>query len=1030
MMFFAGNTGPKISSPLVLGFVSKRVRTSCTMGFQARRFHRNGTSRRAWKPVVRILRQSLVPVFLSIIACEEGLASDSGRPPNFVIFFTDDQGYGDVGCFGSQLIETPNFDRMAAEGTRFTDFYVQPVCGVSRAALMTGCYPIRVAEAGNTKSGHPVLHPKEITIAEVLKDCGYTTALIGKWHLAGQGGNRRGRGTGPFRKEMMPCAQGFDYFYGTPLHNGFTREPNPKSFITELMRNDEVLESPADMDMLTQKYTAEAIKFITENKDRPFFLYLAHNMPHVPLGASKDFRGKSKQGLYGDVIQELDWSCGQVMNTLKKLGIDENTLMIFTSDNGPWVEGHLAGKTPIDNYYGSTGPLRGAKMMTYDGGLRTPCIMRWPGHVPAGRVCRQMLSSMDLFPSLIHWAGGEVPKDRIIDGRDARALITGAPAGYLPRDTFFFYCFNHLQAVRHGKWKLVLPRPAKPRWCSWSARMCSGVDVPELYDMEADPGEKKNVATEHPEVVTELMKLVEAARKDLGDYNRVGEGARFFDEGPKRPDALRWQNQPAAGQVKPKGADGGGPYPHSFTFTPAVDHEKGATRRDPSDVIEAGDKYYVWYSKVTKGQGVWGYPSGYSADVYYASSPDGKKWTEQGLSVGKGGPGQWDEHGVFTPNILAAGGKYYLFYTGVPKPFDAKTKTAIGAAVAQSPDGPWKKLDANPLLLPSEDPKDFDSMRVDDASFIVRDGKYWFYYKGRQMNHSPGETKMGVAIADKPDGPYAKHEAGPLHPGHEVMVWPQGRGVASMATAAGPRQIYFAPDGIHFEPRNTLSNVPHAPGAFRSDNFENDAKGQGLAWGIGHANKQGDLYLVRFDAQFDATGRAGSRKPARKLVTYDNAEPVGPLRFDFESGDLQGWQVVDGQFDLLVSDRKGLPGHPYQPFNKQGKYHLSTVERKDGPPADAMIGVIESPRFKITGKRMSFLIGGGQGGQTYVALCNADGKEMMKADGTAGPAMRRVNWDVGRHTGQTVFLRIVDRKKSGWGHVTFDDFSAEGEKVE
>jgi len=630
---------------------------------------------------------------LAAITPRTSAADKPDRPPNFIIFFTDDQGYNDVGCFGSPLIRTPNFDRMAAEGTRFTDFYVQPVCGVSRAALMTGCYPIRVAEPGNTKSGHPVLHPKEITLAEALGARGYATALVGKWHLAGLGANSRGRGTGPFRRELMPNAQGFDYFFGTPLHNGFTRRPDPKKFIAELMRNDELLESPADMDMLTQKYTREAVKFITENKDRPFFLYLAHNMPHVPLGVSKQFRGKSKRGLYGDVIEELDWSCGQVLDTLEQLGIDQCTLVVFTSDNGPWVEGHLAGKTPIDNYYGCADPLRGYKMQTWDGGLRTPCIMHWPGRIPAGRVCREMLSSMDLFPTFVHLAGGKVPDDRIIDGKDVLPVITGEQTAQNPRKTFFYYCFNHLQAVRQGKWKLVLPRPARPKWCSWSARMCTAVAAAELYDMQSDIGEKHNLAADHPQVVAELMKLVEAGRKDLGDYNIVGQGARFFDDGPRRGDALHWQRHPAAAPAKPTPIDGGGPYPYSFVYSTAIGPEKGVTRRDPSDVIRAGETYYVWYSKVAKGPGVWGYPSGYSADVYYATSPDGREWTEQGLAVGKGGPGEWDEHGVFTPNILAAGGKYYLFYTGVPKPFDADTKTAIGLAVAESAAGTWKKLD-------------------------------------------------------------------------------------------------------------------------------------------------------------------------------------------------------------------------------------------------------------------------------------------------------------------------------------------------
>jgi hypothetical protein len=261
--------------------------------------------------------------------------------------------------------------------------------------------------------------------------------------------------------------------------------------------------------------------------------------------------------------------------------------------------------------------------------------------------------------------------------------------------------------------------------------------------------------------------------------------------------------------------DGGGPYPGGFRFRTAIAHEPGVTRRDPSDVIRVDDTYYVWYSKVAKKPDVWGYPSGYSAELFYASSPDGLKWTEQDRALGKGRAGGWDEHGVFTPNVLVAGGRFYLFYTGVPRPFDASTKTAIGIAVAEKPDGPWTRLDANPVLTPGEDPAAFDSMRCDDAALIVRDGEYWLYYKGRCLEHGrggPGRTQMGVAIAEQPEGPYVKSEANPLHPGHEVMVW------------------------------------PHAPGAFRGDDFQDDAPGDGLRWGISHAGRAGDLYLLRFDA--------------------------------------------------------------------------------------------------------------------------------------------------------------------------------------
>jgi len=453
----------------------------------------------------------------------------AGDKPNFIIFFTDDQGYNDVGCFGSPRIRTPHFDRMAREGMKCTSFYAQVVCGPSRAAIMTGCYPIRVAEPQNKKNPHTIVHAKEVTIAEVLEAGGYATALIGKWHLAGP---RRKK----YRDDLMPNAQGFDHFFGTPLHNGFTHTVQHKSFKTQLMRGRLVLTEALTqdgMDALTQRYTAEAVEFIRKNRERPFFLYLAHNMPHVPLGASKAFRGRSKRGLYGDVIEELDWSAGQIIDTLKKLGLDENSLMIFTSDNGPWVSPHLG------DYGGSAAPLRGSKMMAWDGGARVPCIMRWPGRIPAGAVTDEIVTTMDLLPTFAGLAGAKLPANRTLDGRDITPLITGQSAEG-PHDTFYYYVFTHLQAVRHGKWKLLLPRPARPKWTAWYQTDGKAILKPQLYDLATDTEEKHDLADHHPDVVAKLMQRVETARKDLGDYNRVGKGARFFDRDPVRPGAGKW----------------------------------------------------------------------------------------------------------------------------------------------------------------------------------------------------------------------------------------------------------------------------------------------------------------------------------------------------------------------------------------------------------------------------------------------------------------------------------------------------------
>jgi len=488
-------------------------------------------------------------IFAISTACLVGLllqgplvpaAAEAGDRPNFVVFLVDDVGYGDIGCFGNEIIKTPNLDRMATEGVKFTDFYVHPVCGVTRAALMTGCYAMRVGEVGNRKHGHPVLHPEETTIAEVLRPAGYATALIGKWHLGGPGNG------GPRIRQpadLMPNAQGFDYFFGTPTHNGFTRTISGSRHRTQLVRNDRVLDPGLDqqgMDQLTRRYTREAEQWIVKHKERPFFLLIAHNMAHVVLGASEQFRGASARSLYGDVIQELDWSMGRIRQVLRENGLAENTLVIFTSDNGPWVEDHLAGATPRDDHYGRTGGLRGYKMTTWEGGVRVPTIACWPGKVPGNQVCRQPATIMDLLPTFAAMAGAELPEGRTLDGRDIGPLLTNPQEARSPHEAIYHYAYTHLQAVRAGDWKLVRPRPAKPKWCLWSARMIDAVAEPRLFNLVDDPNETTDLAAEHPGVVARLSALLEQGRREIGDYNLIGSGQRFFADGPKRPDARRW----------------------------------------------------------------------------------------------------------------------------------------------------------------------------------------------------------------------------------------------------------------------------------------------------------------------------------------------------------------------------------------------------------------------------------------------------------------------------------------------------------
>ncbi|MFQ5730936.1 MAG: sulfatase [Planctomycetaceae bacterium] len=442
--------------------------------------------------------------FCSLLLVASVSAGERKRP-NFVVIFCDDLGYGDVGCFGSKKHRTPNIDRMAKEGTRFTSFYVTSgVCTPSRSSLMTGCYPRRVNMHVDSRGGWVLfpragkgLNPKEITLAEVLKKQGYATGIIGKWHLGDQ-------------KPFLPTRQGFDSYFGIPYSNDMG-QPRRNYPPLPLLRNETVIESEPDQRLLTKRYTEEAIRFIADNKSKPFFLYLPHTMPHNPVASSKGFAGRSKNGKYGDAVEEIDWSTGEILKALKKHGLDDDTLVIFTSDNGA-----------ARRWGGSNAPLSGFKGSTMEGGMREPCVVRWPGTVPAGRECKAIASTIDLLPTFAKLAGTSAPTDRIIDGKDIRPLLFHPESAKSPHQAFYYYFRDQLQAVRSGKWKLHVSREQRRRRKNAKVRRLP----PRLYDLETDIGETKNVAGDHPDVVKRLRALAERAREDLGDRKRPGKNQR------------------------------------------------------------------------------------------------------------------------------------------------------------------------------------------------------------------------------------------------------------------------------------------------------------------------------------------------------------------------------------------------------------------------------------------------------------------------------------------------------------------------
>ncbi len=465
-----------------------------------------------------------------VLRAAESAPQSADRPPNIVIIFIDDMGYADIGPFGVTAYKTPHLDRMAAEGRVFTDFHsATAVCSASRAALLTGCYPERVSILGALHPPQRIgINSDEVTLAELCRSRGYATAIFGKWHL----GHHR-----PF----LPLQHGFDEYFGLPYSNdmwpyrsGTTdlspnveRRPNYPDL--PLIENNEVIKSPvgaADQAQLTTWYTEHAVDFIDRHKSQPFFLYVPHSMIHVPLFVSEKFRDKSGAGLFGDVVMEIDWSVGQILDALQRNGLDDNTLVVFTSDNGPWLS--------FGNHGGSADPLREGKGTMFEGGYREPCVMRWPGKIPAGTKCDQLTTTLDLFPTVAALIGAKLPADRVIDGKDIWPLMSGAPGAVTPHEVFYCYYNRELRAVRDARWKLFFPHKSN----TLNGRPGGRDGVPAkfeqeevghwLFDLKNDMGEKTNVANQHPDIVARLEQYAEQARSILGDKltNRTGSEVR------------------------------------------------------------------------------------------------------------------------------------------------------------------------------------------------------------------------------------------------------------------------------------------------------------------------------------------------------------------------------------------------------------------------------------------------------------------------------------------------------------------------
>ncbi|GAC13118.1 sulfatase-like hydrolase/transferase [Aliiglaciecola lipolytica] len=764
---------------------------------------------------------------------------------NVLLILVDDLGWADVAAFNPNTnYSTPNMDKLANQGLLFTDGYAaSPVCSPTRASLLTGQHPTRLSTTDffrdqsrkhRYREGKfkPAQFEEQLptnisTIASVLGDDGYQTAFLGKWHL-GQ------------TEDGWPEHFGFDvniggHVAGAPRGGYFSPYNNPR------------LESGPDGEYLTERLTSEAINLLEgyAQGESPFFMMMSYYSVHTPLDAPKEtidkyaskFAGtdpesefvqveqiwptdkprlnrvKQTHATYAAMVEKVDENIGRLVDSLKAQNLAEDTIVILLSDNG--------GLSTAEGLPTSNLPLRGGKGWLYEGGIRVPFVISVPGSKSMGTSTSVPATSTDIAATLYDILGINDNNIKQLDGDSLKAVINGE-SNVAERPLYFHYPHYSNQggfpgaAIRLGDWKLL-------------ERFEDG--KVQLFNLAQDREESNDLALEYPQRVAKMKEMLHRWYED--------QDAKFLRPNPTLPEY---------GQPWKPAQDASQKIVISHSDLNGIGIEENVMRRDPSDIIKVGDLYYVWYSKGKVS-------TGYDATVWYATSEDGRHWTEKGEALGKGTKGSWEGASVFTPNILVAEGKYWLFYTGTSKtykqPFSPDSK--IGIVVSDSPDGPWQRFSNAPVLVNSENKDDFDSHLVDDSSLIIRDGKYWLYYKGRQLGKSPKHTQMGLAIAENPEGPYIKVPNNPVIPGnHEVFVWPQGTGVAAMIGERAPEEIQdsimYAEDGMNFIKTHEVINHPWAAGAYRPEAFTDSDLGEMPLWGveIGRA-KKALPFIHRFD---------------------------------------------------------------------------------------------------------------------------------------------------------------------------------------